>query len=177
MADIGCREPRDGMIELHVDQQAMQALGRALKAEADGNKLRRDLAKRLRAVMEPVTGEIRSGLMAMPTSGALQAGGGPLRAEVLKHLKVETRFSGRATGVRVRIKKRGPRGFALAARRLNRKNGWRHQLWGRDVWVRQVGKPDYFDDPIQERAPESRRAVLEAMNETAKRIADRARTT
>lgn len=155
----------------------MQALGRALKAESDGNKLRRDLAKRLRQTMEPVTAEIRSGLMAMPSSGTIPTEGGPLRTEVLKHLKVEARFSGRATGVRVRIKKRGPRGFALAARRLNRKKGWRHRVYGRDVWVRQIGKIGYFDDPIEEKAPESRRAVLEAMNETAKRIADRARTT
>lgn len=164
------------MIELHVDQQAMQALGRALKSEVDGNKLRRDLAKRMREAMAPVAGEIRSGLMAMPTSGAVPTEGGPLRTEVLKHLKVEARFSGRATGVRVRIRKRGPRGFALAARRLNRKSGWRHRVFGRDVWVHQVGKPGYFDDPIEERAPESRRAVLEAMNDTAKRIADRARS-
>ncbi|MDM4722748.1 hypothetical protein QTQ03_25280 [Micromonospora sp. WMMA1363] len=161
------------MIELSVDQQALQALGRALKAEADGKHLRRDLAQSLRDALQPALGEIRSGLMAMPASGAIPTEGGPLRTEVLKHLKAEARLSGRSTGARVRIKKRGPRGFALAARRLNRKRGWRHRVYGRDVWVRQIGKPKYFDDPLTERRSEYRAAVLAAMNATAARIAAR----
>jgi hypothetical protein len=163
-------------IELSVDQQSLQALARALKKEEDGKRLRRELARDLRRALEPALGEIRSGLMAMPTAGALPTEGGPLRTEVLKHLKAEARLSGRKTGANVKIKKRGPRGFAMAARRLNRDKGWRHPVYGRDVWVRQIGKPGFFDDPLRQRRGEYRDAVRRVMAETAARIARNART-
>lgn len=163
-------------VELSVDQQALRVLANALKQEADGKKMRRQLAADLRAALQPALGEIRSGLMAMPTSGAMPTEGGPLRTEVLKHLKAEARLSGRSTGARVRMKRRGPRQFPLAGRRLNRKKGWRHRVWGRDVWVHQIGKPGYFDDPLRENRATYRRAVLKAMNDTAARIARNART-
>jgi hypothetical protein len=162
-------------IELTIDQRQLQLLASALAQEEDGKKLRRQLARDLRRAVEPALGEIRSGLMAMPSTGALPTEGGPLRTEVLKHLKASARLSGRKTGVQIRIRKRGPRGFAMAARRLNRDKGWRHPVFGREVWVRQIGKPGYFDDPLRQRRGEYRDAVRRVMRETAARIARNAR--
>lgn len=158
-------------VELTIDQQALQALNRALKSEADGKKLRRDLGKNIRQALEPAKAAVRSELMGMGTSG-LPVAGPPLRATVLGNLKAEARFSGRATGARLRIRKKGmPRGFANAPKRLNQKRGWRHKVFGRDVWVTQVGKPDYFHRPLRHRKDEFRAAVLQAMEDMAQRIA------
>lgn len=158
-------------VQLSTDQQALQALSRALKAEEDGKKLRRDLAKNLREALEPAKQEIRSGLMGMARSG----GSSPspaLRTVVLSKLKAEARLSGRSTGARMRIRQTPElRGFAHAPKRLNRKKGWRHKTFGKDVWVHQVGEPEYFDRPFKNNPREYRAAVLAAMEEMAQRIA------
>ncbi|WP_433232407.1 hypothetical protein ACQP2H_10545 [Micromonospora sp. CA-248260] len=159
------------MIELSTDQKALQALGKALKQEADGKKLRRDLAREMRQALEPAKAEVRSSLMSMQ-SGGLPVDGPPLRTTVLKGLKAEARLSGRSTGARLRIKRTpGVRGFANAPKRLNRANGWRHKVFGRDVWVQQEGQPGYFDRALKSNAAKYRKAVLEAMEKTARRIA------
>lgn len=161
------------MIELSVDQQALQALARALSDEADGKKLRRDLAKNMRQALEPAKQEIRAGLMSMGTAG-IPVEGPPLRTVVLQKLKAEARLTGRKTGARLRIPKKGmPRNFPNAPKRLNSKKGWRHKVWGRDVWVQQMGKPEFFDRPTIQHKAEYRAAVLAAMNESARRITRR----
>ncbi|MFI6270735.1 hypothetical protein [Micromonospora zamorensis] len=161
------------MIEVSVDQQQLQAVARRLSQEADGKKLRRDLAKNLRAALDPAKQEIRSGLMSMSTAG-LPTDGPPLRAAVLKNLKAEARLTGRSTGARLRIRKKGmPRDFPNAPKRLNRKGGWRHQVYGRDVWVRQLGEPDYFDRPTRQNKAVYRAAVRAAMADSIRRISAR----
>lgn len=163
------------MIELSIDQQALQALAKALKSEADGKKLRRDLAKDLRQALEPAKTEVRSALMSMQ-SGGMPVEGAALRTTVLKGLKAEARMSGRSTGARLRIKKTpGLRGFKNAPKRLNRQGGWRHKVFGRDVWIQQEGQPGYFDRAIKDNAAQYKKAVLAAMEKTAQRIARSAR--
>ncbi|MFY1660907.1 hypothetical protein [Micromonospora sp. WMMD1274] len=159
------------MIELSTDQQALQALGKALKSEADGKKLRRDLARDLRQALEPAKAEVRSGLMSMSTGGMSVEGAG-LRTTVLKGLKAEARLTGRSTGARLRMKRTpGVRNFKNAPKRLNSKRGWRHKVFGRDVWVQQEGEPGYFDEPLIKHKAQYRKAVLEAMEKCARRIA------
>ncbi len=159
------------MIELSTDQQALQALAKRLGAEADGKRFRRELARDLRQALEPAKQEVRSGLMSMSTGSLPTAEGGSLRAAVVKQLKAEARLTGRSTGARLRIRKKGmPRGFVNAPKRLNRKKGWRHQVFGRDVWVQQFGAPDYFDRPTRQHKAQYRAAVLKVMNEHARRL-------
>jgi len=161
------------VIELSIDQESLQALARRLNEEADGKKLRRDLAKNLREALEPAKQEIRAGLMGMATAG-LPTAGEPLRAAVLANLKAEARLTGRSTGARLRIRKKGmPRGFANAPKRLNRQRGWRHQVFGRDVWVQQIGEPEYFDRPTRQHKARYRAAVRAVMEDTARRITRR----
>ena len=164
------------MIELSVEQQALNALARALNEEADGKKLRRELAANMRKAIEPAMSEVRSNLMSMSTGG-VQSAGPPLRTEVLRSMKAEARLTGRQTGARIRMRKaHGARGFALAGRRLNRAKGWLHEVFGRSgSEVRQYGEPDYFDRPTVERRAHYRQAVLDAMNAMARRIKSRVR--
>ncbi|GIH29095.1 hypothetical protein Aph01nite_74050 [Acrocarpospora phusangensis] len=159
------------MIELSADQQALQALARALGREADGKKLRRDLAKELRQALQPAVGEIKAGLMSIG-SGGLPADGEPLRPAVARKIKAEARLSGRQTGARVRARRtEAVRGFRHAPKRLNSAKGWRRPVFGTGLWVVQLGKPGYFDDPLERRRGEFRTAVHKAMEDAAARIA------
>lgn len=158
------------MIELSTDQQALQALAKRLGSVADGKRLRRELARDLRQALEPAKQEIRAGLMGMGTAG-IPVDGPPLRTTVLSKLKAEARLTGRSTGARLRIRKKGmPRGFLNAPKRLNSKKGWRHRVYGRDVWVQQVGEPEFFDRPTRQHKAAYRAAVLKVMNEHARHI-------
>lgn len=162
-------------IEYSIDQQAIVKLGAAIRAEEDGNVMRRELTRNLRATVEPAVIEIRAGVMAVPSSGISE--GESLRAAVSQAFKVDVRYSGQSAGVRIRARKTpGIRGFTMAPRRLNDPRGWRHRVFGRDVWVQQYGNPRYFDNPIHRRSGDFRRDVLQAIDDMAKRIANRTRS-
>lgn len=164
------------MIGLELDASVMQRVGKALGAEADGKKLRRDLAKELRTAIDPLVTELKGAAQAIPSQGLPHTEGGPLGQAIARQIKPEARLSGRSTGVRVKARKKGmPRGFANAPKRTNRTKGWRHQLWGRDVWVQQEGKPGWFDDTTKGKARVYQAACMKAMNDALARIKNRAR--
>ncbi len=177
------------MIELTVEQQALQALARALDSEADGKKLRRDLSKTLREAMEPLKKEAQGNVRSLRAtvvmrsnktrdkSGRFVTLGGreaSLRDAVASAVKAEGRLSGKATGARLRVPRKGmPRGFNNAARRLNRKSGWRHPVFGGSGWVQQTASPPgWFDRATNNPkvVQESKLRVLDAMEQMAHRI-------
>lgn len=160
-------------IQLSAEQEGLQSLGRALREHADGKRIRRELGKNMRDALTPAVDEIKSGLMAT-SSGSVPTEGEPLRAGVAKKIKAEARFSGKATGARVRARKtQGIRGFANAAKRLNSAKGWRHPVYGTNTYVTQTGNPNYWDDPLDENQDQYRKAVLEVMENTAREIAQK----
>ncbi|WP_189243175.1 hypothetical protein [Planobispora rosea] len=160
-------------MEISADTEGLKALGRALKTEADGKAMRRDLIRELKKPLVPAVAEIKSGLMAM-SAGGLRPGGEALRTAVARRIRPEVKLSGFRAGVRVKARKTpAARGFANAPKRLNSAKGWRHPVFGhRDRWVVQFGRPDYFDDPLRNRRADFRQAVVEAMESTARRITD-----
>jgi hypothetical protein len=162
------------MIELSVDQQSILGVVEALRYEDDSKQLRKDLLAGIKRAVEPALPEIRSGLMGMATAG-LETEAPGLRTTVLRKLKIKATLSG-APKVRVSIGRTGmPRGFDLAARRLNSKKGWRHPVFGnRDVWVEQMGEPEYFDKPLRSRKEQMQQAVMGAVQEMRDRIRRRA---
>ncbi len=160
-------------VDLNVTTEGLQALGRALGAEADGKALRRDLAKDMRKALAPAVDAARSELMSMGSHG-LPRQGEPLRRAVAKQIKAEARLSGRSTGARIKARKRGmPRGFDNAPKRLNSNKGWRRQVFGRGAWVQQMGRPGWFDDTVARDVARYRAAVVAAMEAAARRIAGR----
>lgn len=160
-------------VRLTGDQEKLLRLGRALRKEADGKAIRKDLIKNLKDPIKPAIVEIKAGVMSIPTSG-IPVHGESLRRAVTKRIRPEAKLSGRAVGVRVRARKTpAVRNFANAPKRLNSPKGWRHRVYGRDVWVTQIGKPHYFDDPLIKRRAEFKRAVRRAMKDTARRISIR----
>lgn len=164
------------MIGLRVDASDLRALGRALRVEENGKLLRRDLTKEIRRALAPAVKEAKAGIRAMSsTGGGLGKANGPgLRQSIARQIRVEARLSGRTPGARVKAKKiPNVRGFANAAKRTNRARGWRHPVFGRDVWAEQIGRPGWFDDPMKANAREYRAAVVRAMASTARRITRR----
>lgn len=159
-------------VVLTIDQKSMQAVYAALKQEADGATLKRDLTRELKLAIAPARDQAKAAIMAMPSTDVRY---GDMRSSISSHVKVSVRTTGRNTGVAVVANKGGyPRGFNNAAAQFNR-SGWRHPVFGNTAnWATQVGDPGWFDQIIKEKA-EYLEAVQTCLVEMANRIA--ARTT
>lgn len=159
-------------VELTVDQKGVQAVAKALAAEADGKKLRRQMSRNMRAALDPAVADARAGIQGMPST----TGGSPgLRQEIAKRIKAEARLTGRQTGARVKARQTpNLRGFRHAPKRTQSRKGWRRPVFGnRNAWVRQEGRRGWFDDAMTKRRREYRAAVKKAVDDMAKRIASK----
>jgi hypothetical protein len=161
-------------VEFSVHEERLRSLGRALRAEEDGKELRKELVKNLRGALKPAADEAKSAIRSMPASGARHAGMS-LRREVAKKVSIEVRLSGRTVGARVKARKTPAlRSFTNAPKYLNRKRGWRHPWFGeRELWYDQMGRPDWFDGPMRAGRSRYRKAVIDAMEATARKIKGR----
>jgi hypothetical protein len=159
------------VIEFEVEQtrNGLTALSRAVAAESDGKALKRDLGKRLRAVMEPVRQQV---IRRLQSTGGSAHEGPRLRDAVARQTRAGVRFSGRNTGVNLVQRTRGmPRGFNMAGRAMNRAEGWQAH-----ATARQHARPaEWFDEPAKASVDEARRAALAAMEDMARRLAERAK--
>lgn len=159
-------------VTIRADQRSFDRVARAVQSEAGGRRLRADLVDELEDAVDPAVHEVRSALLGMHTGG-LAHGGEPLRAAVAAGIHDQVVLTGSAAGVRVIASKEGmPRGFRLAAKRLNAR-GWRHPVFGGRVTVRQVGAPGFFDDTLSRYAPAARRGVERAIENSVNRMARR----
>lgn len=156
--------------------EGLDALVRALRAEEDGKALRKDLAKNMRAALKPAAVEAKSSILAMPSSGIMPTAPA-LRTSIARKIRPEVKLGGHWSGARVKaFKTKNLRGFPNAPKRTNRASGWRHPVWGnKEKWVTQTGKVDWFDRAFQGREGTYKQAVEQAMEDMARRIADRAR--
>ncbi|MFB7866999.1 hypothetical protein [Streptomyces sp. NPDC056069] len=164
--------PFELRLETH---EGLMALTRAIRAEADGKELRKELAKNMREALKPAAGEAKSKIMAMSAAGP---GTSPaLRSSIARKIRPEVKLGGRWTGARVKaFKTKNVRGFANAPKRTNRPRGWRHLVYGRaDSWVTQYGKTHWFDNAMEGIEPNAKAAVLDAMEDMARRLAARIR--
>ncbi|MFE2556675.1 hypothetical protein ACFXGT_11655 [Streptomyces sp. NPDC059352] len=162
--------------ELGVDaHDAIQALTRAIRAEADGKELRKDLARNMRDALRPAAAEAKSKIMAMSSAGPGTAPG--LRSSIARKIRPEVKLGGRWSGARVKaFKTKNIRHFPNAPKRTNRASGWRHLVYGRaDSWVTQHGKTDWFDHAMEGVGPNAKEAVERAMEDMARRLAARIR--
>jgi hypothetical protein len=160
------------VIEVQVDARNLTALGRVLRAEADGAALKKDLVVAIRAAVSPGVSAVQGKLRAIPSKGISPSPS--LSSYLASRVKVSVRFAGRSAGVRIRIAQTPTlRGFKMAARRLNRTH-WRHPVYGRGVWVTQQSPiPDYFDGTLSGHKSEYHAAVIAACEACAARIGRR----
>lgn len=169
------------MIELSVQQGRLAELGVLLAAEADGMKLKLELARNLRAAVAPAVEQIKSGAMQIQrgTSNAsrptkknpVEDSSISLGAAIARGIGTQVRMKGRSAGVSVKAKKAGmPRNFPNAPKRINAQQ-FRHPVYKTGTWVDQVGAPGFFDDPLQKDRLAYRAACIRAMEDMAARIA------
>jgi len=160
--------------QLRVTHEGLDALVRAIRAQEDGKQLRKELAKNMREALKPGAVMAKSQIMAMPSQGM---GSGPsLRSAIAKKIRPEVKLGGRWSGARVKaFKTPGIRGFANAPKRTNRREGgWRTLTYGHEPWRTQPGKRQWFDRAFENDKDLYMRAVHEAMEDMARRLASRA---
>lgn len=156
--------------EIRPNEATFRRLAAALAAEGTGTRLRADLADEIGDAVEPAVHQVKAALMGMDHGGLAHAGE-PLRSAVAAGIDDRIILTGRSAGVRVVASSSGmPRGFRHAPKRINSR-GWRHPVFGnRNVVVRQIGAPGFFDDTIERRRARYRAAVRRAMQRSADRI-------
>lgn len=162
-----------GPFELTVDQQALVAVSRVLKSEADGKTLRRELIRTLKATAEAPIDRAKSEMLATPSQGLTQ--GQSLRSAVANSIKPVSRLSGQRAGVSIRqAQTPNLRNFKMAGRRFNRGN-FRRPVFGTTRYVVQAGNVEWFDRPMQDAQPEFKADVLRVVQDLADTLAARAR--
>lgn len=126
-------------------------LSKALK-EAGRGELRKDLTKRIRKAVKPLTPETRAeALSRLPKSGGLAA-------QVAREpQRVQIRTGAKTAGVRLVVGK--SKGGARAAN----DGTIRHPVFGSGRFVSQSVTPGWFDDPANKAQPEIKRAVEDAI--------------
>lgn len=152
---------------------ALRALSKAMRAEEDGKQLRKDLIKDLRTAVAPGVSAVQGQLRSIPHTSAATSSPA-LGSYLASRVRTQVRLAGKAAGVRIRIQQTPAlRGFRFAAKRLNR-DGWRHKVFGRDVWVEQTSPiRGYFDKTLSRDKAKYRAAVLRVMEDMARRVTAR----
>jgi hypothetical protein len=157
-------------------------LSKELRAVATDERrgLQRKMNRQIRAAARPVVADVRRAALDIPDrSAATRRDQRSIRREIANATRTEI-LTGRRAGVRIVVdKRRLPADSTAMAHAFERPQGWRHPVWadpdktrGDWTWVHQAGHP-WFAVTIQPHEGEFRRAVLDAMDETAAEI-DRA---
>ncbi len=157
-------------VDLTLDQRQLQAAAKACKDQADGKELRKALLRNLKAATAPLVVDLKAAIGTASTGASSPS----ITQAIAQSIKPTVRLSGQNTGVGVRAGTTTVRGFKQAARRFNRPN-FRHPVYGGPGYANQIGKPGWFDDTTKERQDEAKRAVLAAMDEMGKTLANRSR--
>lgn len=165
------------MIRTSVTSTDLADLAVAIRYEADGAVMRKELLRNLRKAAAPAVLGAKSSILSMPSTGLRKSAGGSLRAAIAKEIKTQVALTTRSAKVKIRVRKKTVRGFKNPAQRTNAAAGWRHPVFPekgkqRDAkWIRQIGKAGWFDNEMRKHRPEYEAAVKSAVDNTAARIA------
>lgn len=166
-----------------------RALARKLR-EAGRTDLRKKLRERIAEAGKPVVDEVKRAVESLNVTSA-RGGGGAQRAKfkagkartekardrllrkgrgLRREVAAATRIQTTTKGVRIIVaSNRLPEDQQTLPRHLDSTKGWRHPVFGGDVWVRQKGGP-WFASTIKKRAPAFRQAIVRAMDDIQKQI-------
>jgi len=158
---------------VEVDGKQLAKVVSALKREADGKQLARDLVKELRVIGQPALLAVRRSILSMDSHSEVTPG---LRASTARATRLSVRSTGKRAGISIYTSKSGmPRGFKTAPKHLNAVRGWRHPVFGTDRWVAQVGKPGWFDDTLKPFKEPAKKAAGRVLQAAARRISVRSK--
>jgi hypothetical protein len=160
-------------VELSVDQAALRRVALELRSMADGKALGAALRKELRAAAAPAVVDLRAAVLAAPGRASATPA---LRTAVAAKIGVAVRTVGRDPSVAIRARKTpGARGFRSAAKALNAPS-FRHPVFGRTVWVVQVGAPRWWDATVEAHRWAFHAAAVKAIEHWAAEAAARMRS-
>lgn len=157
------------IVEVRPDPVSFARVEHALRDEAPGREWRADLSGDLSAALAPGVAAVRAAVLSRGAGRPHE--GQPLRAAVASRVHVVPLHSGATI-----VADRTPhvRNFAQAPKRLNRRGGWRHRVFGSSAVVVQIGVPGWFDDTLEHLHPRLRAAALAALEGRARRISRKA---
>jgi len=139
----------------------------AAKLRAAPAEMKRDLRRQLRGQAGPAVRAAKESILSMPSHHD-----GTLRGEVARTVSSSVGLSAR--GARLDIVSSGrkmPAGKDRLPGFLDSAKGWNHPVWGnRDAWVREHGKPGWFEVPLAKRAPELRAAAERAIDDVKRKL-------
>jgi hypothetical protein len=160
------------------DSGDLKAVSRALRQQADGKQLRRQLVKELGGIARPLASKVRAAWRAAPSHGHQSATRGrreqpDLRALLSKATRSQVRLTGKDAGVRIRTDGRklssGMR--ALPTYAEGTKRPWRHPIYGnRNAWASQRSFPRFYQAVKPDEAA-ARHAAERAVENIFKQIA------
>jgi len=152
--------------DIRPDHPSFRRVADALDEESDGRRIRQDLRDLFAEVLRPAVRDVRAALMA---GGGSAHDGEPLRQAIAHNIVMHIETGSKASAS-IRVLKHGmPRDFWNAPKRFNQRR-WRHKVYGRDVWVSQVGAPGWFDDTLRRNRQRYRVAARRALANMAERI-------
>ncbi len=148
----------------------MKALAARLR-EADP-ALKRALRRNMRDIAAPTVARVQASILSMPSHHA-----GQFRAHIAATVTSSVGIT--RNGVQISILSRGAKmgpgqGEDTLPKHVDSRRGWAHPVFARRgrerVWVRQMGKPGWFEDPIGRSGPAVQRACQQAMDEVKRKL-------
>lgn len=127
--------------------------------------LRRALRKRLREAATPAVAAAKQAVLNAPTTGDVSTG---LRQDIADGIKVSI-LTGNTAGVVIKSGAGNDLHPKSIVRAFDKAKGWRHPVYGNDVYVNQPGHP-YFAAVISKFRADVTKAVEQAMTDAAKTL-------
>lgn len=145
--------------------EQLKLLAAQLK-EADP-ALKRELRRNFKDAAEPVIGDVQQSILLMPSHHD-----GTLRAGIARTVTVSTSLTGDGVAVRVSsLGSRMPPGKESLPFHADSAKGWHHPVFGHeDRWVRQYGKPEWFERPVADNAREFQAAAQRSVDEVQRKL-------
>jgi hypothetical protein len=161
------------MIEMETDlKEKMVKLKKAMAEAADGKVIKKELAKELRGLLNPLVARQRAAVLRLPSKGGHSQS---MRQAIARQTKAATRWGGNNVGVQVIQRARGmPRDFQFAGRAFNRAEGWNPQTLGGETVHQQVRPTKWFDSETTGERAEATRAAHAALDRAAAKMASAA---
>jgi len=142
-------------------------LARELKELGDGKTIPREFRKALRKSTDGALAGGKRAALALPSQGKSRGATG-LRRRIARAMHAQVSTSGDARlGIRI---SKSSLGNERNLPRLMNQGTWRHPVYGKDVWVTQTSRANWFDDEMRKQAPDVIRELESTIDIFEKRL-------
>lgn len=161
------------MIEMETDlKEKMVKLKKAMAEAENGKVIKREIAKELRGLLNPLVARQRAAVLRLPSKGGHSQS---MRQAIARQTKAATKWGGDNVGVQVIQRARSmPRGFQYAGRAFNRAEGWNPSTLGGETVHQQIRPAQWFDSETAGERSEVGQKVHHALDAAAAKMASAA---